>query len=86
MTTQSTLGIIVYAPALLATDGRTLAVVHGMERTFPGLRLDWKVSDDGRPIALPHRDAEVDPVFRTTSFFALAADLDVGGRHDEAAE
>ena len=29
---------------------------------------------------------EVDPVFRTTSFFASAADLDVGGRHDEAAE
>ena len=57
MTTQSTLGIIVYAPALLAKDGRTLAVVHGMERTFPGLRLEWKVSDDGHPIALPRRDA-----------------------------
>jgi len=57
MTTQSTLGIIVYAPALLAKDGRTLAVVHGMERTFPGLRLEWKVSDDGHPIALPQRDA-----------------------------
>jgi hypothetical protein len=56
MTTQGTLGIIVYAPALLAEDGRTLAVVQGMERTFPGLRLDWKVSEDGRPIALPQRD------------------------------
>ncbi|RKG92941.1 DUF5953 family protein [Corallococcus terminator] len=56
MTTQTTLGIIVYAPALLARDGRTLAVVHGMERAFPGLRLDWKVSEEGRPIALPQRD------------------------------
>ena len=56
MTPQSTLGIIVYAPALLARDGRTLAVVHGMEQSFPGLRLDWKVSEEGRPIALPQRD------------------------------
>ncbi|MFB1481672.1 DUF5953 family protein [Corallococcus sp. RDP092CA] len=56
MTTQSTLGIIVCAPALLARDGRALAVVHGMERAFPGLRLEWKVSEEGRPIALPQRD------------------------------
>ncbi|RUO90167.1 hypothetical protein D7Y11_26500 [Corallococcus sp. AB018] len=56
MTTQSTLGIIVYAPTLLARDERTLAVVHGMERAFPGLRLDWKVSEEGRLIALPQRD------------------------------
>ncbi|MBZ4370216.1 DUF5953 family protein [Corallococcus sp. AS-1-6] len=57
MTRQSTLGMIVYAPALLARDGRALAVVHGMERALPGLRLDWKVSEEGRPIALPQRDA-----------------------------
>ncbi|WP_375757110.1 DUF5953 family protein [Corallococcus exercitus] len=57
MTTRSTLGIIVYAPALVAMDGRTRAVVHGMEQAVPGLRLDWKVSEDGRPIALPQRDA-----------------------------
>jgi hypothetical protein len=57
MTRQGTLGIIVYAPALLAKDGRTLAAVHGMERALPGLRLEWKVSEDGRPIALPQRDA-----------------------------
>jgi hypothetical protein len=56
MKTQSTLGIIVYAPALVGNDGRTLAVVHGMERTLPGLRLEWKVSADGRPIALPQHD------------------------------
>ncbi|RYZ43004.1 MAG: hypothetical protein EOO71_05390 [Myxococcaceae bacterium] len=56
MTAQSILGIIVYAPALLARDGRTLAVVHGMERAFPGLRLDWEVSEGGHPIALSQRD------------------------------
>ncbi|RYZ46054.1 MAG: hypothetical protein EOO72_02810, partial [Myxococcaceae bacterium] len=56
MTTQRSLGIIVYAPALLARDGRALAVVHGMERTLPGLRLDWEVSEDGRTVALPQRD------------------------------
>ncbi|WP_044186276.1 DUF5953 family protein [Hyalangium minutum] len=57
MTTKSTLVIIVYAPALVGNDGRTLAVIHGMERTLSGLRLEWKVSEDGRPIALPQRDA-----------------------------
>jgi hypothetical protein len=57
MTTRRRLGIIVYAPALVDNDGRTLAVVHGMERSLPGLRLEWKVSEDGSPIALPQRDA-----------------------------
>jgi hypothetical protein len=56
MTTRGTLGIIVYAPALM-DNGRTLAVVQGLERALPGLRLEWKVSEDGRPIALPQRDA-----------------------------
>ena len=56
MTLRNTLGIIVYAPALVGNDGRILAVVHGMERTLPGLRLEWKVADDGRLIALPQRD------------------------------
>ncbi|RKG81206.1 hypothetical protein D7W79_06110 [Corallococcus exercitus] len=57
MTTQSTLDIIVYAPALVGRDGRTLAVVHGMERALAGVRLAWRVADDGRLIALPQRDA-----------------------------
>jgi len=56
MATRNTLGVIVYAPALVGDDGRTLAAVHGMERALPGLRLEWKVSEDGRPIALPRRD------------------------------
>jgi len=56
MTTRNRLGIIVYAPALVGNDGRTLAVIHGMERAFPGLRLEWMVSEDGRTVALPQRD------------------------------
>lgn len=57
MTERNSLSIIVYAPALADKDSRTLAVVHGMERAIPGLRLDWKVSEDGQLISLPQRDA-----------------------------
>jgi len=57
MSTQGRLLFAVYAPALMGDDGRVLAVVHGMERALPGLRLEWKVSKGGRPIALPQRDA-----------------------------
>jgi hypothetical protein len=49
--------LIVYAPALVGDDNRPVAVVHGMERALPGLRLEWRVSEDGRPVALPQRDA-----------------------------
>jgi hypothetical protein len=56
MTTRKKLSIIVYAPALVGDDGRTLAIVHGMERALPGLRMEWKVSENGRLIALPQRD------------------------------
>jgi hypothetical protein len=57
MTTRSSLDIIVYAPALVGNDRRTLDIVHGMEKALPGLRLEWRLSDGGRPIALPQRDA-----------------------------
>src|SRR5262245_57737583 len=57
MTTQSSLVLIAYAPALVGDDDRTLAIVHGLERTLPGLRLEWKISAEGQPIALPQRDA-----------------------------
>jgi hypothetical protein len=56
MTRQRTLLLIVYAPALVDNDGRTLAVVHGIERALPGVRLEWELSQAGRPIALPHRE------------------------------
>ena len=57
MTTPRALTLIVYAPALVGKDGRTLDVVHGMEKALPGLRLEWRISERGRPIALPQRDA-----------------------------
>jgi hypothetical protein len=56
MTKRRTLIHIVYAPALVGNDGRTNAVVHGIERALPGVRLEWKLSEEGRPIALPQRD------------------------------
>ena len=57
MTQHKTLIVIVYAPALVGNDRRALAVVHGMEKALPGLRLEWRLSKGGRPIALPQRDA-----------------------------
>ncbi|MGE6761278.1 DUF5953 family protein [Corallococcus interemptor] len=57
MATKRKMTLIVYAPALPSDDNRPVAMVHGMERAFPGLRLEWRVSEDGRLIALPQRDA-----------------------------
>ncbi len=54
---QSSLVLIVTAPALVGNDGRTLAVVHGLERALPGVRMEWRISAEGQPIALPQRDA-----------------------------
>jgi len=56
---RNEIGIIVYAPELVANDDRPLAVVRGMERAFPGLRLDWTISDEGQLVPLPQRDAWV---------------------------
>ncbi|HLL52566.1 MAG TPA: DUF5953 family protein [Myxococcaceae bacterium] len=49
--------IVVYAPALVRGDGRPLAIVRAMERAFPGLRLEWTISDKGQFVPLPQRDA-----------------------------
>ncbi|RKG68511.1 hypothetical protein D7V80_12205 [Corallococcus sp. CA054B] len=57
MTTQKRLAIIVYAPALVGKDRRTVDSVHGLEKALPDLRLEWRLSKSGRPIALPQRDA-----------------------------
>jgi len=57
MTTQRSVVLTVYAPALGVGDVRTLAAVRGLERALPSLRLEWAVSKEGRPIALPQRDA-----------------------------
>ncbi|GEN07135.1 hypothetical protein SAMN05443572_104240 [Myxococcus fulvus] len=56
MTPQKTLALIVYAPALVGMDDRTLKVILGMEKAFPGLRLEYRLSKSGRPVALPQRD------------------------------
>ncbi|MCP3137793.1 DUF5953 family protein [Pyxidicoccus xibeiensis] len=57
MTTQSTLILIVYAPAFVSDDNRTIAAVHALERALPGLRLEWRVTERRRLAALPQRDA-----------------------------
>ncbi|GEN12209.1 hypothetical protein MFU01_72460 [Myxococcus fulvus] len=57
MTQPRTLTLIVYAPALAGKDGRALDAIQGMERALPGLRLEWRISESGRPIPLPQRDA-----------------------------
>ena len=57
MTKQRTLDLIVYAPALVGKDGRTVDVIHGVENALPGVRLAWRLSAGGRPIPLPQRDA-----------------------------
>ena len=53
------LGIIAYAPDLVDNDERPLAIVRAMERTFPGLRLEWTFSDEGQIVPLPQRDVWV---------------------------
>ncbi|GEN12210.1 hypothetical protein MFU01_72470 [Myxococcus fulvus] len=56
MTQQKNLIITIHAPALVGNDGRPLAVIHGMEKALSDLRLEWRLSTGGRPIALPQRD------------------------------
>jgi hypothetical protein len=41
----------------VGNDRRALNSVHGLEKALPGLRLEWRLSDGGRPIALSQRDA-----------------------------
>jgi len=50
------LSIMISAPALVSGDERPLAIVHGMERALPGLRLGWTLSEKGDIVALPNRD------------------------------
>jgi hypothetical protein len=53
---QNQIIISVFAPALEGDDARPLAIVHGMERALPGLRLGWTTSEKDDLIPLPHRD------------------------------
>jgi hypothetical protein len=56
MSTRDRLVLNVYASVLVGNDGRPLAAVQGLEQALPGLRMAWKVSKEGQPIALPQRD------------------------------
>ena len=58
-TRENQIGMITYAPALAGDDGRTLAVVHGLERARPGLRIGMVISDEGQLLPLPDRDGFV---------------------------
>jgi hypothetical protein len=58
-TRENQIGMIVYTPALASDDGRPLAVVRGMERARPDLRIGLTISDEGKLIPLPDRDAFV---------------------------
>ncbi|MBN8228568.1 hypothetical protein JYK02_13735 [Corallococcus macrosporus] len=68
MTTPEALTLIVHAPALVEEDARALDVIHGMEKALPGLRLAWRVSEGGHPIALPNRDAWLAKMTRDGKF------------------
>jgi hypothetical protein len=56
MIARKRLILIAYAPALVGNDGRALAIVLGMERAFPGLRLEWTVTEGRQLAAVPQRD------------------------------
>ncbi|WP_324291521.1 MULTISPECIES: DUF5953 family protein [Corallococcus] len=38
-------------------DGRPTAIIHAMEHALPGLRLEWRIAEDGAFIPLTQRDA-----------------------------
>ncbi|WP_164010606.1 DUF5953 family protein [Pyxidicoccus trucidator] len=54
-TQENELALIVYSPEFVSDDGRPLDVVLQMERTLPGVRLEWTISKEGQFIPLPHR-------------------------------
>jgi hypothetical protein len=74
------IGIIVYAPVLVRGDSRPLAVVRGVERAFPGLSLDWTISDEGKLVPLPQRDAWVAQEMPEGDGFPLVCNGDEGFR------
>lgn len=50
------LSIIVRAAALVKGEGRPLAIVQGLERALPRLRLGWTLSAQGELMALSDRE------------------------------
>ncbi|MBZ4421920.1 DUF5953 family protein [Myxococcus sp. RHSTA-1-4] len=78
--TPNFIGIIVYAPALVRGDSRPLAVVRGLEGAFPGLRLDWTISDEGKLVPLQQRDSWVGQEMPEGDGFPLVCNGDEGFR------
>lgn len=74
------IGIVVYAPALSRGDNRPLAVVRGLEGAFPGLQLGWAISDEGKLVQLPQRDAWVGQEMPEGEGFPLVCNGDEGFR------
>ncbi|RYZ36474.1 MAG: hypothetical protein EOO71_31665 [Myxococcaceae bacterium] len=56
MIAQKRLVLVAHGPSFAGEGGRALALVQGMERAFPGLRLVWTVSEGQELVALPQRD------------------------------
>ncbi|MFE8596557.1 DUF5953 family protein [Archangium violaceum] len=79
-TQENDIGIVVYAPALVGADSRPLAVVHGMESAFPGLRLEWTISREGKLVRLPQREAWLAQGRPTGKGFRLICNGDDGYR------
>ncbi|WP_370640431.1 DUF5953 family protein [Myxococcus sp. XM-1-1-1] len=57
MTARKRLILITQGPVLAGHEQRAHAVVQGMERAVPGLRLDWTVAESRKMVELPQRDA-----------------------------
>ncbi|WP_338052941.1 DUF5953 family protein [Pyxidicoccus trucidator] len=58
----------------MADDNRLVAVVHAMERAFPGLHLGWTISNEGRFLPLPRRDAWITEDTRKGAFPLICND------------
>ncbi len=89
MTARAELYLHVFAPALTRDDGRPLAAVEGMERAVPGLRLAWRLSDAGRPVALAQRGVWLGKSAATGKFGLLcngdeSYPVTIGGRRESA--
>ncbi len=73
---KNSLDLNVYAPALMDHDERRLAIVHGLERALPGLRLGWTMSETEGVIPLPQRDEWLERERKNGDFPFLCNDDD----------
>ncbi|RJS21259.1 hypothetical protein DRW03_17780 [Corallococcus sp. H22C18031201] len=57
MSTRKNLVVITQGPELRDHDSRALAMVHGLERALPDVRLEWTVTQGRQLARVPQRDA-----------------------------